>query len=490
MPTSIEKMAGRRNPNRISLIVLLSVLFLCLVWTLASRYAVPPLIRHAYNGQSLPIFNRMISGQNSHSIEEYLARWDRRSRRVLTELALLGFLTVLVLRPEFQRAIKKGMSFVLRYRVLRFLLFVLIVFLSLELPSRALLSFQPIFGRIKGLDDSSRRLQWINRKRAGFTGENSYGYIAYCSTRGWCVLPGIRNSIVFGDKILNTNSKGIRGNAEYAYIRQPGKPRIVTLGDSFTFGDEVSDNETYSSYLATMLPNTEVLNLGVSGYGHDQMLLYLQEEGIKYHPDVVILGFVSFDVDRNRHSFDSLAKPKFELSHGELRLTNEPVPTAAEVLAREPYRLKSLDLAVMLRERVGTYLGWNQNEAMEVTSSILDELVKTTRQHGAVPVFVYLPVWDQIYDLREAMRPAEEFLDSYCRRQGVACLFLRPYFREQVKKGVSFNIRTHWGPQAHMLGAQAIRDFLIAKGLVPSADKLSNQSNWTGAGLKREVVRR
>src|SRR5690242_11274206 len=159
MPTSTGKMVGRRNPNLISLIVLLSTLFLGLMWTLASTYAVPPLIRHAYNGQSLPIFNRMISGQSSHSIEDYLARWNRRSKRVLVDLALLGFLTVIVLRPEFQRVITKGISLVLRYRVSRFLLFLLIVFLSVELPSRALLSFQPIFARIKGLDDSSRRLQ-------------------------------------------------------------------------------------------------------------------------------------------------------------------------------------------------------------------------------------------------------------------------------------------------------------------------------------------
>lgn len=432
----------------------------------------------------------MISGQNSHSIEEYLARWDRRSRRVLVDLALLGFLTVLVLRPEFQRALTKGMSFVLRYRVLRFLVFVLIVFLSVELPSRALLSFKPIFTRIKGMDDASRRLEWIRAERAGFKRARSYQYLTNCSTRGWCVRAGIRNATVFGNKVLNTNSKGIRGSAEYTYERQPGKLRIVTLGDSFTFGDEVSDSETYSSYLATMLPNTEVLNLGVSGYGHDQMLLYFQEEGVKYHPDVVILGYVSFDADRNLHLFGAFEKPKFELSHGRLHLTNVPVPTAAEVLAREPYQLKSLDLAVMLGERLGSTVGWNEKRAQKITSAILDELVNTIRMHGAIPVFVYLPVWNQIYDLREGLTANEEFLDSYCRRQSVACLFLRPLFREQVKEGVSFNVRTHWGPQAHMLAAQAMRDFLMAKGLVPGADKQSNRGDPTGAGIEREVIRR
>ncbi len=55
----------------------------------------------------------------------------------------------------------------------------------------------------------------------------------------------------------------------------------MVLADSFTFGDEVSDDETYSSYLQQALPGAENINLGVHGYGHDQMLILLMEDGIK-----------------------------------------------------------------------------------------------------------------------------------------------------------------------------------------------------------------
>ena len=41
--------------------------------------------------------------------------------------------------------------------------------------------------------------------------------------------------------------------------------RILFLGDSYTFGDNVSDNETYPFYLQQMLPNTEVINMGGMG---------------------------------------------------------------------------------------------------------------------------------------------------------------------------------------------------------------------------------
>jgi len=486
-PASTEIKVRTSNPNRTSLIVLVSVLILGSVWALVCAYAVPPLIRRAHNGQSLPIFNRIISGQGSHSEEEYLARWDRRSRRVLVDLALLGFLTLLGLRPELQGVLTKVASSLFRYRLFRFAVWALVVFLSIELPSRAILSFEPIFDRIKSLDDSSRRLVWIKSQKVTANGASSYAYLTYSSTRGWAVRPGILDSMVFGNKRVNTNSKGIRGNLEYPYMRQPGRQRIMTLGDSFTFGDEISDDETYSTDLATILPNTEVLNLGVSGYGHDQMLLYLQDEGIKYHPDIVILGYVSLDADRNLHSFNSFAKPKFQLSHGQLRLTDVPVPSAAEVLAREPYRLKCLDLAVMLRERIRA-LGRSEKRAREISSSIFDELVKTVRSNGAVPVFVYMPVLNEIIDPREGLTANEEFLDSYCHLRGVACLFLRPYFREQIKEGATFNIQTHWDPQAHRLAAQAIRDFLHEKDLLPVGVKPVKRDDCTSREVKRGVV--
>jgi hypothetical protein len=97
---------------------------------------------------------------------------------------------------------------------------------------------------------------------------------------------------VFDGKTLNSNSKGLRGKAEHEYQRTAGKRRILVLGDSFTFGEEVSDDETFPHYLESALPNTEVVNFGVQGYGHDQMLLCLKEEGVKYYPDIVILDFL------------------------------------------------------------------------------------------------------------------------------------------------------------------------------------------------------
>ncbi len=349
-------------------------------------------------------------------------------------------------------------------RVLRSVLLVVCSLLLAEVTSRGLFSVGHLFWRAKGMDDSSQRIVWLKRHSRGQ--RFVYAFDIYHPTRGWAVTPGLHDLPVFENKILNSNSRGVRGKAEYDYARQPKRNRIVTLGDSFTFGDEVSDDETYSSNLARLLPNTEVLNLGVHSYGHDQMLLYLKEEGIRYHPDLVVLGYVWFDTTRNLLSFNDFAKPKFELTRDGLQLTHVPVPTPASVLAWEPFRLKILDLAVMAQERVRWVSGRNQRRAEEVTAAIFDELIKTTREGGAVPVFVYLPVLQEIADPEEGLTQNEDFLARYCRDRAAVCLFLRPRFREQISKGATFNTRSHWLAPEHLLAAQAMRDLIYERRLL------------------------
>jgi hypothetical protein len=335
-----------------------------------------------------------------------------------------------------------------------------------ESAARAVLSIDPLFKRIRGEDDSSRRLDFVKRhsNKRHFT----YNFDAYHPVRGWALAPNLRARQVFRGKILNSNSRGVRGPVEYPYARVPGKHRILILGDSYTFGDEVSDHETYSSYLAAMLPNSEVLNLGIHGYGHDQMLLYFTEEGAKYRPDVVILGYVWFDQYRNVLMFNDFAKPRYQVTSNGLRVTNVPIPRPGAVLAGEIFRLKLIDLLVMARARVRERSGRYQQEARVVTSAIFDELLKAVRATGATPVLVYLPVLKELADTQPVMSRHELALDAYCRSRHVACLFLRARFREAIAKGVAFNTRRHWAPPEHQLAAQGIRDFLAQRNLLPA----------------------
>jgi hypothetical protein len=353
--------------------------------------------------------------------------------------------------------------------VAKSLIFFLSLAIFMEAAGRLLLSTNAIFHwpvqRLLGADNSSHRLQWIGQQRYRH-GWIQRDFDVYHPTRGWTLKPDIKDLLVFDGKILNSNSKGFRGATEYEYERTPGKHRIVVLGDSLTFGSEVSDGDTYSHDLESALPNTEVLNLGVQGYGHDQMLLYLKEQGIKYHPDVVILGFVYLDAYRNLWSFFAFAKPKFKLASDKLELTNVPVPTPDRVLAEEPYRLRTLDLMVILREKLRWRSGKNETEAENITRSILDEIIATTRSIGAVPVFVYLPDHKEISDSHDTLTGGEQYLYGYCQDRAIPCLSLLPRFRKESKSGTELiEPGTHWNPHAHLVAAQEIKDFLLKNNL-------------------------
>ena len=61
---------------------------------------------------------------------------------------------------------------------------------------------------------------------------------------------------------------------------QFGNPILATFGDSFVFGDEISDNETWQTYLAALFQR-DVYNMGVKGFFPDQALLHYRRYASK-----------------------------------------------------------------------------------------------------------------------------------------------------------------------------------------------------------------
>jgi hypothetical protein len=211
-----------------------------------------------------------------------------------------------------------------------------------------------------------------------------------------------------------------------------------------------------------------VINFGIHGYGHDQMLLYLREEGIKYHPDIVILGFVVLDMERNVLSFRDYAKPRFVLDGGRLVLTNTPVPRLEETLAREPWRSKFLDVLTMLRDRYRQRFEAPElkTEMEKLTIALLDEIANTIRAAGAVPIFVYLPVLNEITQSETDVSDGERFFFSYCQQRGIQSINLQRFFRENLKEGVHPETTEHWDPLEHRMAAEGIRAYLVKHGIV------------------------
>jgi hypothetical protein len=105
---------------------------------------------------------------------------------------------------------------------------------------------------------------------------------------------------------------------------------ILAVGDSFTYGDEVSDGQTWPAQLQ-LLTGRRVLNGGVSGYGFDQIVLRAERLAAKYKPSVIVVSFIADDIRRTEmRRLWSADKPYFVQSDGGLQLQGVPVPSRAE----------------------------------------------------------------------------------------------------------------------------------------------------------------
>lgn len=91
---------------------------------------------------------------------------------------------------------------------------------------------------------------------------------------------------------VRMNAQGIRADREYTYQKPENTCRIVLLGDSFFVGYEVDLKDSFAYLLEKALRTEgypcEVINLAVSGFGTAEMLVTLQQEGLKYQPDIVV----------------------------------------------------------------------------------------------------------------------------------------------------------------------------------------------------------
>jgi hypothetical protein len=96
-----------------------------------------------------------------------------------------------------------------------------------------------------------------------------------------------------------TNSKGLR-DREYDYEKRHGVIRVLAFGDSFTFGSGVAQKACFTEVAEDALDGVEILNMGVPGYGLDQILLSFLAQGVKYHPDVVLVLLNSQVTNRHR----------------------------------------------------------------------------------------------------------------------------------------------------------------------------------------------
>jgi lysophospholipase L1-like esterase len=124
-------------------------------------------------------------------------------------------------------------------------------------------------------------------------------------------IPGMTFRFVYADNprgyfdgdnaIVNRiNASGQRGD-DVASHKPEGTVRILGVGDSFTFGAGVREEDTFLSLLerdlnaGTSGPVYQVINCGVASYDTTDEVAYLEKRWLDLEPDVVLLVFVIND---------------------------------------------------------------------------------------------------------------------------------------------------------------------------------------------------
>ena len=94
---------------------------------------------------------------------------------------------------------------------------------------------------------------------------------------------------------------GFRG-PERKIEKPPGTFRIVGVGDSVIYGSGVPYEATYLTRLEAALaerggPPVDAINLGIPGYWPEPQALVLQHYGLRYQPDLVLVGVFTNDFE-------------------------------------------------------------------------------------------------------------------------------------------------------------------------------------------------
>jgi hypothetical protein len=108
-------------------------------------------------------------------------------------------------------------------------------------------------------------------------------------------------SYYLGKNFVSLNSHGLR-DEDFPLAKPAGERRILVLGDSVAFGWGVSQGETFSDRMEPLLHQLtgkqwQVINAGVNGYNSSQESKWFRLHGIRFQPDIVVLLYVSNDVD-------------------------------------------------------------------------------------------------------------------------------------------------------------------------------------------------
>lgn len=165
------------------------------------------------------------------------------------------------------------------------------------------------------------------------------GYVPAANASGLMRLPDGRAIPTYHDR----NGMRSLGLVDRGFVGEK-HPRILFLGDSFTYGDFTRYEDTFAYKVAQKLGG-EAIDAGVNGYGLTQMVLRARQLVPAYRPDYVVVQYSPWLVQRAMSEFGPSYNPihipvpyfsqgdRLEIALPPYALLNDQPPPAALVLS-------------------------------------------------------------------------------------------------------------------------------------------------------------
>jgi hypothetical protein len=289
--------------------------------------------------------------------------------------------------------------------------------------------------------------------------------LRYDAELGWAPVPGASGILMhqpasFSADGLRNQNKGLATSG----------PPILAVGDSFTVGYAVNDDETWPAELERRL-RRRVLNGGVHGYGLDQAVLRAERLAEKFHPAVVVLGFIAHDIDRTGLAVKfSTRKPFFVVQPDGLELRNVPVPETP-IPGPQTWPRRILGYSYLLdftMRRLGADELWYGTEestgqdTQAIACRLMGRFAKSLRRHAARGLVVVLPQdndWQDATTLA-ADRERTAMVLACAKRQGLQTLDTYPAFAAAAANPRTLYVNWHLNAVGNALAARLIAEAL------------------------------
>jgi hypothetical protein len=145
------------------------------------------------------------------------------------------------------------------------------------------------------------------------------------------------------------NADTLNSEKDYSVTTPPKTFRIITLGDSHTFGDHVNTTDAWPHKLEELLNSDticpkyekyEVLNLGICGFDIQDEVERYKIRGQKYNPDLVIWMMGDNDFDEINELSKQFQVPYYENFKKENTLTESEMLSRSITLGQKDFLQK------------------------------------------------------------------------------------------------------------------------------------------------------